>query len=155
VSGNVSVVYNSKTNVVNQININMPAPPAKSTTPVNPPAKGKIGMLQGTLTLNSPTTITITPKGKTAVGPLTIDLNTGVTLHGATLSAGTASVTSPVIADAVYNTQNSVVNQLSLNMPAPPLKNLQSGNANGKFGGPANLPAGHQAAPGQNKRGTN
>jgi hypothetical protein len=157
VSGNVSVVYNSKTNVVNQININLPAPPAKSTPPVNSPAKGKMGMVQGSLNIKSPTTITITPKGKTALGPLTIDLNTGVTLRGATLAGTlpliTASVSSNGTASAVYNTQDKIVNQLAINMPAAPLKNPQPVKANGQLGGPANPPASYQAAPGQNKNG--
>ena len=117
-SGAVSVMYNSQTNTVNRVIINMPAMTPGSGTPT----PGTSSMSQGTLAVNSDGTITITPTTGTAVGPLTLDANTSVSLGGVTLamsgSTVTATATMSGAVSIMYNSQTNTVSWVMINMPA-------------------------------------
>jgi hypothetical protein len=159
--GTASVFYNSQTKVASQIMINMPAPAAQpSPGAVKPPAINTFARVQGVLTVNTDGTIVVTPTGKTGI-KLSLDANSNVDLHGATLLApsgltATIPVTVPVSVSVAYNSQTNIVNQMMIGAPAiAPAMGIRPGNPGPNFGGPngpippPNLPVRPNIVPGQ------
>ena len=118
---NVTAIYSNNQTisppVASQVNINMPT--ATSFTINNPPNNNNFARVQGTITVNSGDTITVTPASGTAVGPLTLNANTVVILDNATLSASGSKVNANTslngAASVTYNSANNTVNQLIIN----------------------------------------
>jgi len=118
---NVTAIYSNNQTVsppvASQVNINMPT--ATPFTINNPPNNNNFAKVQGNITVNSGNTITVTPAGGSAVGPLTLNANTVVILDNATLAASgstvNASTTLNGAASVNYNSANNTVNQLIIN----------------------------------------
>jgi hypothetical protein len=117
----VDAVYNSQTMVADRIMVNVTLPSPGILTPANK----NFANVEGTISIVSDNSTTITPLNGGTTVTLTFDSHTDIILYGVSSLATGQTV------DSVYNTQTMVADRIMVNIPtqAPNIaRNLQNHN---------------------------